>query len=593
METPGGRGTRPRRTHIGFRRGAYQSAALLLIASAPIAAQEPGKPPLTPRTAVSGGPVDPDQAKLTFDSADLAFEILPDRRAISGVATLTFVTMSPVTTLVVDLDRNLPVTAIEVDGARLARAAWTNPEGRMRITLPAAVPPGRRLVAKITYGGVPHVAVRAPWDGGFVWSQTPAGAPWIATAVQGEGCDLFWPCIDHPSFEPRRIDLHVTVPRGLKAISNGRLVGTAILPDGRSTWNWSVANPTPYAIALNIAPYEVIEGTYQSRFGNSFPMYYWYLPGKEAKARGLFAEFAPTLDFFEATVGPYPFAGDKMGVVETPHLGMEHQTVNAYGNGYKKAPEGFDWLFQHELAHEWFANQLTNADWDDMWLHEGYGAYMQPLYGRWREGEARYATMMDKSRNTIVNKAPIVSGKPMTSEQVYETGPAGDIYVKGAWVLHTLRNLIGDKAFKDVTTRIVYGRPDPKPGNFTPRLGTTAEYRRIVNQVTGKDYGWFFDVYLGEAALPELVETRAPGKLDLTWKTPNEKPFPLPVEVKVGDTVRTVAMTGGRGSIAMPAGAHVTIDPWAKVLRRSEAVEAVQAQAAAAAAPTTEAADDE
>jgi aminopeptidase N len=186
---------------------------------------------------------------------------------------------------------------------------------------------------------------------------------------------------------------------------------------------------------------------------------------------------------------------------------------------------------------------------------------------------------MEKFRNQIENKAPIVSGRIMTEEEVYEEekgGPGGDIYVKGAWVLHTLRNLIGDKAFWEVTRRLVYGRPDPKPGNFQPRFATTPEYVGIVNQVTGKDMTWFFDVYLREAALPELLQAREGDRLTLRWKTPKDKPFPLPVEVQIDGKVETLAMTGGTGSIAVPAGAHVVIDPASRILRRSEAVEAAQ-----------------
>ncbi|RRC03963.1 M1 family peptidase, partial [Escherichia coli] len=143
--------------------------------------------------------------------------------------------------------------------------------------------------------------------------------------------------------------------------------------------------------------------------------------------------------------------------------------------------EGFDWLFQHEFAHEYFGNQLTAANWDDYWLHEGYGTYMQPLYGRWREGEARYATMLADERGKIANLRPIISGKVRTEEEVYEVdkgGPGQDIYYKGAWMLHTLRTLIGDRAFRDVTRLAVYGRIDPRPGNFAPRYGSTLEYER-------------------------------------------------------------------------------------------------------------------
>ncbi|MHA6722605.1 M1 family metallopeptidase [Sphingomonas sp. RS2018] len=558
------------------------TALALSLAAAPL---EAGKPPISAQTARSGGPVDPDQAKLTLDTVDLAIEVFPATETIAGVATLNFVAKQAVTRLPIDLDRNLPVSAISIDGVPLRTGSWTNPEGRLMVTLPRRIAAGTRFAVRLTYGGTPRVAVRAPWDGGFVWAKTKDGRPWIATAVQGEGCDLFWPCIDSPTFEPRRADLHITVPKGLKAPSNGVLRSVQTLPDGRTTWNWSAQHLTIYGLALNIGPYQEMKGEYRSRYGNTIPMYYWYLPGEEKQAAGLFAEFAPTLDFFEGWIGPFPFGDEKLGVVETPHLGMEHQTINAYGNAYKKAPEGFDWLFQHEFAHEWFANQLTAADWDDMWLHEGYGSYMQPLYGKWREGDARYIAMLMKQRETIANKAAIVSGTSRTEEEVYDAdknGPGGDIYVKGSWMLHTLRGLIGDPAFFEVTRRAVYGRPDPKPGNFVPRYSSTKEFRAIVDRVTGGKYGWFFDVYLSEAALPELVETRSGSTLSLAWKTPGNKPFPMPVEVEVDGKLTRLAMTGGRDTLAVPAGAHVVVDPMARVLKRSAAIEAVQAQQAAA-----------
>ena len=558
-------------------------AASLTAFAFPAAASQvkPGEPPITAQTKLSGGERPPEQAALTLEHVDLAIEVRPEEEQISGIATLTLSTAAPIERLLIDLDKNLPVRAIAIDGQPLDDSAWSNPEGQLAIRLPQPLPAGARVTAKISYGGTPHVAVRAPWDDGFVWAKTADGRPWIATTSEGYGCDLFWPCLDFPKGEPKLVDLHVTVPKGLKAISGGVLKGVDTLADGRTTWSWQQKSPNPYSVALQIAPYEELSASYASRFGNRIPLFFWYLPEKKDKAPGLFAEFAPTLDFFESVIGPYPFGDEKLGVVETPHLGMEHQTANAYGNDYKKAPEGFDWLFQHELSHEWFGNQLTAANWDDYWLHEGYGEYMQPLYSRWREGEARYAAMMEEQRRRITNKAPIVSGKVRTEEQVYEEslgGPSGDIYYKGAWVLHTLRNTIGDAAFFDVTRRIVYGRPDPKPGNFAPRYGSTDEYIRLVNQVTGKDYGWFFDVYLREAALPDLVQTRTGNQLTLSWRAPNGKPFPLPVEVEVDGKIQRVEMPGGTATLTVPAAAHVVLDPWAKLLRRSPALEAVQAQ---------------
>jgi aminopeptidase N len=560
----------------------YLATLLASVAALPAAAQvKPGEPPITSITQASGGPIDSERAALRIEHVDLAIEVFPDTQKLQGVAALTLATSAQQRRLLIDLDKNLPVKAISIDGRALRPAAWSNPEGRLAITLPRPLRAGGRATVRISYGGTPHVAVRAPWDDGIVWGKTPADKkPWVATTAEGYGCDLFWPCLDFPAGEPASVDLHITVPKGLKAPSNGLLQRIDTLPDGRTTWHWKARSPNPYSVALNIAPYEEVSGTYRSRFGRSIPMSYWFLPGREAKAKALFAEFAPALDFFESVIGPYPWYDEKVGVVETPHLGMEHQTINAYGNNYRKTASGFDEIFQHELAHEWFGNQMSAANWDDYWLHEGYAQYMQPLYGEWREGEARYAIMMDQFRNQIMNAAPIVSGRIMTEEEVYQEekgGPGNDIYVKGAWVLHTLRGLIGDKDFWEVTRLLVYGRADPKPGNFQPRFATTPEYIANVNKVTGKDLTWFFDVYLREAALPELVESREGNRLNLRWKTPGDKPFPLPVEVAVNGRVERVSMRDNSGSISVPADAHVVVDPASRILKRSQDVEAFQA----------------
>ncbi len=554
------------------------ASVLPLVAAAPLPRK--GEPAITAQTQRSGGVLTAEQSALTFESADLAFEVLPETESLNGVATLVFTARAPVARLPIDLDRNLPVSAIAIDGVPLPASAWTNPDGRLIVTLPRPLAAGGRVTATITYGGTPHVAVRAPWDDGMVWSTTPDGRTWFATTAEGYGCDLFWPCLDFPTGEPGVVTLHITVPKGLKAPSNGVLLGVDTLADGRTRWNWRTKHPNTYAIALNVGPYEEISGTYKSRFGNSIPMTYWYLPGEKAQAEKLFAEFAPTLDFFEQMIGPYPFGDEKLGVVETPHKGMEHQTINAYGNDYAKAIEGFDWLFQHEFAHEWFGNQLTAANWDDYWLHEGYGTYMQPLYGEWREGRARYAAMMQTQRGQIANRKPITQQRVATEEEVYEAekGGAGlDIYYKGSWMLHTLRGLIGDRAFFDVTRLAVYGRPDPRPANFKPRFGSAKEFEGFVRQVTGKDYGWFFDVYLRQAALPELVERREGDVLTLSWTVPGGGNFPVPVDLQVAGKTHIVPMAGGKGSLSVPAAAHVVIDPDAKILRRSVAIEEMQA----------------
>ncbi|AZS21986.1 M1 family peptidase [Caulobacter sp. FWC26] len=529
-------------------------------------------------TLETGGAMPEAQRALAFDHADLKLKILPEKKAIEGEATLTFTAKSRLDKLVVDFDRVFTIRRLTIDGKALKPTSWSNPEGRLTITLPRTVAKGRQVTLAVTYDGVPHEAKRAPWDGGFVWSKTETGEPWIATAVQGDGCDLFWPCIDYPTGEPKLVDLHITVPAPLVAPANGVFKGMTE-KDGWRTYHWRAKQPNTYAIALDVGPYEELTGTYESRFGDSIPLSFWHLKSSAAPAKDLFAEFTPMLDFFEQMIGPYPFRDEKMGVVETPHLGMEHQTINAYGNAYKKDGFGFDWLLQHEFAHEWFGNQLTNADNDDMWLHEGFGSYMQPLYSQWLHGDMEYMSRLNTQRLAVRNKFPIVSDRPLKEDAVYngDRGPGNDIYYKASNVLHTLRALIGDEAFFKITRIAVYGRDDPKPGNFSPRYLSTRDFVRIVNEVTGQDFGWFFDVYLYQAAPPELIERRDGADLVLQWKTPADKPFPMPVDVKIGGKLVTLPMAGGTGRVTVGDAVPVIVDPASKVLRRQPYVEAFQA----------------
>jgi aminopeptidase N len=543
--------------------------------SALLAACATTQPPLTDYSLGSGAPRSADQQALEFDKADLKLRIEPASRSIRGDVTLTFGTRAPVGSIELDLDRNLPIDAIEVDGRPLPAASWRNPEGKLTIALPQTLQPGKQVAVRVRYHGQPHVAKRAPWDGGFVWSQTPDGQPWVASAVQGEGCDLFWPCIDHPTGKAKQVDEHITVPSPLVAAGNGIAMGMDEA-DGWRTYHWRTRNPSTYGISINVAPYKLLSGEYRSRYGNVIPLRMWYLPQSEKGAKELFAEFPQMLDFFESTIGPYPFGDEKMGVVETPHKGMEHQTINAYGNKYAKTAYGYDELLQHEFAHEWFGNQLTNANWDDMWLHEGLGSYMQPLYMQVLRGDQEYFASLMHQRALIENKAPIVSGKPRLEEDVYDIkrgGPGQDIYNKGSLVMHTLRGLIGDEAFFRAVREEVYGTADPRPGAIAPRYGTTPEFMAIVKRVSGRDLDWFFQAYLYQKDLPDLQATRSGNTLQLAWKTEKNTPFPMPVEVRVGNRTVSLPMTDGRGSVDLPEGASYTLDPHSKVLRREQHIE--------------------
>jgi len=192
-------------------------------------------------------------------------------------------------------------------------------------------------------------------------------------------------------------------------------------------------------------------------------------------------------------------------------------------------------------------------------------------------------SLLKAQRAIIRNEQPLVTGEERSEKAVYadKTGPRGDIYPKGSWIAHTLRQLIGDEAFFKSIRILVYGRPDPLPGNFQPQFGTTQGYLKIVNDVTGKDYKWFFDAYFYRAALPKLVTTREGDLLKLRWLTPDNLPFPMPVEIRVNDRDVSLPMSDGTGALSVPPLAAITLDPESKILMQSDAIDRFQSWDAA------------
>jgi aminopeptidase N len=557
-------------------RWALACALGLLPVSAAFARQPAPEPPtpLTDQTRRMGGPRPAEQMALTFEHLDLAIKVFPDQERIEGDATLTLRPTAPVRTLILDLYPGFTIDGIHLDGRRLPASSYANPEGQLRIALPRPAVAGREIRARIVWSGKPPVAKRPPWEGGTTWTRTPDGQPWIDTSHWGGGCDLLWPCIDHPTRKPAMADLHYTVPAPLVAPGNGAFMGMTE-SDGWRTYNWRARSPHTYGIVLNVGPYKLLQEEYRSRYGNTIPMYYWYLPGEETQAAELFREFPLALDFFESQIGPYPWADEKMGVIRVPYSGLENQTLNGYSIDYPRTMHGFDPLMHHEFSHEYFANQLAAANYDDLWLHEGFGSYMQPLLGEYLNGAIDYYSLLKSQRAGIRNRQPLVAGSERGEREVYAepTGPQGDLYPKGSWVMHTLRGLVGREAFYEIIRRIVYGRPDPQPGNFEPQLATTADFIRITNDVAGRDLGWFFDVYLYRAALPKVESERRDGRLHLRWVTPDDLPFPMPLDVMVDGRLTRLPMTAGEGSVPVQPRSTVTIDPQSKLLRQSDAID--------------------
>ncbi len=555
-------------------------AAFCTMAVAGHAAQAQGIGPRpNPREWSSGGPLSPEQAAYDVTFYDLTLRVSPADSTIAGSLAVHARVTSPLEFLVLDLDSAFTVArASDVTVRGTTNLAVERRGGKLWIRLDRTRAVGETLGVTVTYRGRPRIAARPPWIGGFQWAQTPSGAPWIATTCVNEGADLWWPVKDHPSDKPDSVSLHITVPNGLVVATNGKSRGQRANADSTTTFDWHVSTPISlYNVALNIAPYRTITRDYVSVTGERFPVTYWVLPENYEKGLELVPEMLQHLRFYERLLGPYPFRADKYGVAETPHLGMEHQTIIAYGNQYKKNEAGFDELHQHELAHEWFGNLITAKDWSDYWLHEGFGSYMQPLYVERLLGKAEYFQWVKRQMEGAKNRRAIAEPCCLTAGEVYFNPPDyltgdGDIYGKGSAVLHTLRYVLGDSTFFTVLRRFLY--PTRASERVTDgshiRLVTTDDFIRTAERYAKQPLGWFFDVYVRQPGLPQLFMERANDMISLRWETPGARSFPMPIDIEIDGVTRRVKFAGNRAEVRAAAKAQVRLDPKGWVFRVME-----------------------
>ncbi len=528
----------------------------------------------SPITMNSGIPLSDGLKSYDVEHYTLRNDILTAEKAIAGSSDITFRAIQAMSVLELDFDGLFVIDSVsDADG----QLNYRRDPAKIYITLRDEVAEGATHTVSVAYHGIPHEALDPPWKGGFTWETTPSGKPWIATSIQGEGCDLWWPCKDHPAGEPEGMDLYFTVDAGLTAVSNGVLIDVQTHTNGRRTFHWRTEVTTnTYGIALNVAPYVLIEDTYTSSNGTEIPVMFWAIEDHEEQARELFdREFFRTIEFFERKVGPYPWGHEKLGVVETPHLGMEHQTVNAYGNEFKRGDYGFDWLFHHELAHEWFGNVMTHVTVSDMWLHEGFGAFMQPEYTREVLGDAAFHATMYSTYQGINACNAIAPREEMSADELYfddpeGSGPAGDIYAKGTWLLHSLRYLIGEDKFWEAVRILVYDTPDP--ANLKPpipaRLRSTDDFMRIASDVAGEDLAWFFEVYARRGPLPILTITDQKDDVVLEWQEVGDLDFPMPIPVRVKSGIKRIRFSDNRSTLFAVSSSDIQVDPYMQVLRK-------------------------
>lgn len=545
-------------------------ALVLVLASTFSYAQRahPAKPTET------GGPLLPEQAAFDVQTYDVSITANPATKSITGTTVMTAKIVNPTDTIILHLDDVYAIDRVFGQGAdRQVGLKYTRDGGKIKITFPTLKKKGETFETIISYGGTPRVAPNPPWVGGFIWTKTPSGADWISIALQNDGADLLFPVKDHPSDKPESATMRITVPDPLVAVGPGVLDETVKNANGTSTYVWKMTNPIPnYSILFDAAPYRVIKDSVKSITGETIPIEFYILPESYENGPKLIEETKKYNAFYEKYLGPFPWRSQKLGIVETPHLGMEHSTHLAYGNKFRYHEEhGFDWLQLHEFGHEWWANLVTARDWNDFWIHEGFQSFMDTLYlEHLGKKDAYFAAMKVRAKATR-NMQPVAPRGEKFSYEVYLQAPDyvksdGDIYGKGAVVLHTLRYLIGDDAFFRALRRMAYPRKEMETytDGRQQRLTDTDEFLKIAEQESKMKLDWFFEMYLRQPKLPTLITETVSNTTNFRWETPNNMPFPMPIDVVADGKTQRVEMRNGRGSVTA---ANPVVDPNGWVLK--------------------------
>ena len=526
--------------------------ALVLAASTNAEAQE--RRTFT-RADTLRGSIGPARAWWDVSFYDLRVRVNPKDSSISGMNRITYRMLELGTEMQLDLQQPMVMDSVVWGGHH---ALTMRRDGNAYfVTFPTEVSRSKTDSVIAYFHGKPRAAQRAPWDGGYVWARDSLGNRWIATANQGLGASVWWPNKDTQADEPDSQRVAITVPDSIMDVSNGRLRSVTNHADGTTTWEWFVTNPiNNYDVAVNAARYAHLGGVYYGEQG-PLTLDFYPLAYHADTARVQFEQVRPMLACFERWFGPYPWYEDGYKLVETPHLGMEHQSAIAYGNHYQNGYLGrdlsgtgiglkWDFIIVHESAHEWFGNSLTSKDVADMWVHESFANYSEALYTECQQGKEAGASYQIGTRRLVRNEAPIVGPFGVNTEG------SGDMYYKGGNMLHTIRQLVNDDGkWRGILRGL--------QSTYRHQVVTGQQVQDYISQQSGMDLSRVFAQYLTTTKIP-VLEYRVNGT-QLSYRWADVVPgFAMPVGVTIGGEPRLLRPTESWQSVTVPAGATLAVD---------------------------------
>lgn len=500
---------------------------LILIFLALLTVQSFAQAPEFTRQDSLRGSITPERAWWDLTYYHLQVKVDIASKSFTGQNAIHYTVLEEANSMQIDLQPPLEITKVLQGKEELS---YKRDGNAYFIELKDKQKKGDKNELTVYYRGKPQVSLRPPWSGGVTWKKDEKGNDFIATTCQGDGASLWWPCKDHMYDEPDSMLISVTVPKHLMDVSNGRLRSVTKNKDKTRTFNWFVSNPiNNYGVNINIGDYVHFSEKYTGEKGE-LDCDYYVLSYNLDKAKKQFAEASRTLEAFEHWFGPYPFYEDSYKLVEAPYLGMEHQSSVTYGNGYQNGYLGrdlshtgwglkWDFIIVHETGHEWFANNITDIDIADMWIHESFTAYSENLFLDYHFGKVASAEYVIGTRQNIQNDKPIIGP--------YDVNKSGssDMYYKGANMLHTLRQLLED----DEKWRTILRGLNKE---FFHQTVTTAQIENYMSEQSGIDLSAFFNQYLRDTRIPVLAYVIDGNKLTYKWDQ-IVKDFDMPIIVEI------------------------------------------------------------
>ena len=484
------------------------------------------------------GSITPERVWWDLLHYNLDFKVSPSSKSIEGSNLIRYEVLSQNQLMQIDLQPPMEITSViennkELNYKRDGNVYYIQLKKNQQI--------GAINEITIHFKGAPKISNNPPWDDGFTWEKDNNGTDFIATSCQGGGSSIWWPSKDHMYDEPDQgIELSITAPKHLISVSNGRHIQTKENSNKTNTSTWKVINPiNNYGVNINIGDYVHFTEEYKGKKGVLDCDYYVVSYNLE-KAKKQFKEVSRTLEAFEHWFGPYPFYEDSYKLVEVPYLGMEHQSSVTYGNGYKNGYKGidlsgtgwglkFDFIIVHESGHEWFANNITNIDIADMWIHESFTAYSENLFLDYHFGTEASNAYVTGTRKNIQNDKPIIG-----NYNVNNSG-SSDMYYKGANMLHTLRQIIdNDKKWRSILVGL--------NKDFYHQTVTTLQIENYIDKYFEIDLKPFFNQYLRTIKIPTLDYKLENNNLLYKWSNVVDG-FSIPIKVFINSTSQWIRPT--------------------------------------------------